>query len=245
MNELGAAAVACVRRGWYVFPVAPRGKAPITKRGMLDASTDEGLVAALDGQEAALAWSELCAVHGGRPRTLAAATGRGFHFYFAGQGRLSASRIASGVDTRGAGGYAILPPSVHANGSRYRWINPGAEPLPAPLWLLEALDRGTPEELAVGAPRRLPDGVLWTNYGRAALDGLREDMLAAEEGWRNDCLNRLAYRAGRLAAAGELDVKVAERVLVDAAVKAGLPEDEAVRTYRSGAGAGLLLPAAR
>jgi hypothetical protein len=46
VSELGRMAIAYARRGWYVFPVAPRGKTPITKRGMLDASTDEGLVAA-------------------------------------------------------------------------------------------------------------------------------------------------------------------------------------------------------
>jgi hypothetical protein len=235
---------------------------------MLDASTDPGLVAAwwdanpkaniavscgasslmvvdVDSQEAARAWSELCALHGGRPRTRVAVTARGFHFYFAGKGRSSAGRIASGVDTRGAGGYAILPPSIHQSGTPYGWMNPDVEPLPVPEWLLDALERGIPEPSAVGERRRLPDGASFTAYGKVALDGLREDMLAAQEGWRNDTLNRLGYRAGRLAAAGELDVKVAEGVLVEAAVAIGLPEDEAVRTYRSGAGAGLLLPAAR
>jgi hypothetical protein len=267
VSKLAEAAVAYARRGWHVFPLAPRGKTPVTKHGMLDASCDPGLVAAqwewrpqanignncgashllvvdVDSQEAARAWSELCALHGGRPRTRTAVTGRGFHFYFSGQGRSSASRIAPGVDTRSAGGYTILPPSVHRSGAEYRWLDADADVLPAPGWLLEALERGAPEAV-VGERHRLPDGVELTAYGKAALEGLREDMLAAQEGCRNDTLNRIGYRAGRLAAAGELDVKVAERILVQAALAVGLTEDEAVRTYRSGAGAGLLLPAAR
>jgi hypothetical protein len=264
---LEEAAVEYAKRGWHVFPLAPRGKTPVTKHGMLDASCDVGLVAAqwefrplanigvscgpsgllvvdVDSQEGARVWSELCVLHGGRPRTRTAVTGRGFHFYFSGKGRTSASRIAPGVDTRGAGGYTILPPSIHGTGAAYRWLDPEVGVLPVPGWLLELLERGRPD-LEVGVRRHLPDGVEATAYGRAALAGLHADMLAAEEGCRNDTLNRLGYRAGRLAAAGELGVALAERVLVQAAVEVGLPEDEAVRTYRSGAGAGLLLPTVR
>jgi hypothetical protein len=267
VSELGEAAVAYARDGLHVFPLAPRGKIPITKHGMLDATCDVGLVAAqwefrplanigvscgpsglfvndVDTQEGARAWAELWALHGGPPRTLTAVTGRGFHFYFRGKGRTSASRIAPGVDTRGAGGYVIAPPSIHGTGAAYRWLDPGAPILPAPRWLLELLERGRPE-LEVGVRRQLPDGVEATPYGEAALEGLRKDVLHAEVGCRNDTLNRVAYRAGRLAAAGELDVALAERVLVQAAVETGLSEDEAVRTYRSGAGAGLLLPTVR
>lgn len=268
MNGLGAAALHYAQRGWHVFPLSPRGKTPITRRGLHDATTDLGLVEVwwleypaanigvacdpsglfvvdVDSQEAARAWSGLCVLHGGRPRTLTAQTSKGFHFYFAGEGRSSASRIATHVDTRGKGGYVVAPPSIHQSGAAYRWIEPDHALLPAPEWLLEALERGAPEPLSVGERRSLPDGALFTSYGKAALEGLVEDMLAAEEGWRNDTLNRLAYRAGRLAAAGELDVKTAEAQLVGAAVEAGLTVEEATRTYRSGAGAGLLLPAAR
>jgi hypothetical protein len=267
VSELGAAAAAYARVGWHVFPLAPRGKTPITKHGMLDASCDLGLVVAqwefrplanigvscgpsgllvvdVDSQEGARAWGELSAFHGGSPRTRTAVTGRGFQFLFAGKGRSSASRLAPGIDTRSAGGYIVAVPSVHPSGARYRWLDPEAEVLPAPSWLLEQLERGRPD-LEVGVRRHLPDGVEATAYGRAALDGLRADMLLAEEGCRNDTLNRVGYRAGRLAAAGELDLKLAEQVLVGAAVDVGLPEDEAVRTYRSGAGAGLLLPTVR
>jgi Bifunctional DNA primase/polymerase, N-terminal len=261
------AAVAFARRGLHVFQLGVRSKQPATRHGLHDATCDVGLVAAMwefrpranigiscgpsnllvvdvDSQEGAHAWAELSLRHGGRPRTRTAVTATGFHFLFSGKGRTSASRIGPKIDTRGLGGYIVAVPSIHPSGVRYRWLDPDVPILPAPSWLLELLERGRPD-LEVGVRRHLPDGVEATPYGRAALDGLRADMLATQEGWRNDTLNRLGYRAGRLAAAGELDVKLAEGVLVQAAVEVGLPEDEAVRTYRSGAGAGLLLPTVR
>ena len=49
-----------------------------------------------------------------------------------------------GVDVRGEGGFAMLPPSAHESGNQYRWLadyEPGAlQPLVAPLWLCEAID---------------------------------------------------------------------------------------------------------
>jgi hypothetical protein len=264
MNELAAAAVALAQRGWYVFPIAPRGKTPITGRGMLDASTDEGLVAAwweqrpqanigiscgpsgllvvdLDGEEAFRAWADLVARHGGHPQTLVARTGRGYHLYFAGEGRSSAGRVGAKIDTRGAGGYCIGPPSVHGSGAVYRWIDPKLDPVSAPQWLTEALDNGQPEP-PVGERRRLPDGVPYTPYGRSALQAIAAEMAATVEGERNSTLNALAYRCGRLSAAGQLAEQVAHRDLVAAAVAADLDGDEAEATFRSGFTAGLFRP---
>jgi hypothetical protein len=259
MNALGAAAVAYARRGWYVFPVAPRGKTPITKRGMLDASTDMDLVAAwwerrpqanigvacgpsgllvvdLDGEDAVRGWADLAARHGGHERTLVARTGKGFHGYFRGEGRSSAGRIGPS-----AGGYVIAPPSVHGSGAIYQWIDATLDPVPVPDWLTEALDRGLPDS-PIGERHRLPDGVLFTPYGRSALVTIAEEMAATVEGERNSTLNALAYRCGRLSAAGQLGEQVARRDLVDAAVAAGLDGDEAEATFRNGFTAGLFRP---
>jgi hypothetical protein len=68
-------------------------------------------------------------------------------------------------------------------------------------------------------------------------------MLDAPEGQRNDRLNRLAFRAGQLAAGGQLEVGVALSVLVEAATRTGLPLVEAARTARSGITAGFAYPA--
>jgi hypothetical protein len=256
VNELGAAAAALARRGWFVFPVAPRGKTPIIKRGMLDASIDEGLVAAwwedrgeanigvncgksgllvvdLDGEDAVRAWADLAARHGGHPRTLVARTGKGFHGYFTGEGPSSAGRIGPKIDTRGRGGYVIAPPSVHGSGAVYEWIEATLDPVPVPEWLTEALDRGLPDSSA-GERRRLPDGAPSrpTDAPRSRRSPRR---------WRRPS-RASAIRCGRLSAAGQLAEQVAHRELVAAAVDAGLDGDEAEATFRSGFTAGLFRP---
>jgi hypothetical protein len=67
-------------------------------------------------------------------------------------------------------------------------------------------------------------------------------MAATSEGQRNSMLNALAYRCGRLSAAGQLAEQVARRDLVAAAVAAGLDGEEAETTFRSGFTAGLFRP---
>jgi Bifunctional DNA primase/polymerase, N-terminal len=265
MNELAAAAVAYARRGWPVFPCAPRGKVPLTKHGLHDASCDVGLVAARwdesptaniaiacgpsklfvvdgDGAEAVRSWCELTRRHGHDRRTLTACTGKGFHLYFRGRGRSSAGRIAPCVDTRGEGGYVIAPPSVHGSGARYRWVDARVAIAPVPAWLLEALDRGQPTG-NVGEARELSTGLLYTAYGRRALLALADEVAAALKGERNATLNAASYRAGRLSAAGQIAASLARKSLVAAAGRAGLGEREAVATFESGFQAGLLSPA--
>jgi hypothetical protein len=65
------------------------------------------------------------------------------HLYFAypseGAIRNSASKLATGLDTRGDGGYVLVPPSVHPSGATYRWtapLNPQA-PASTPQWLTQ------------------------------------------------------------------------------------------------------------
>jgi hypothetical protein len=264
-QDLGAAAVDYAKRGWFVFPCAARAKTAVTNRGMLDATVDEGLVAAwwaerptanigvscepsrllvvdLDGENAVSSWADLAALHGGHPKTLVARTGNGWHLYFAGEGRSTAGRVARGVDTRGRGGYAILPPSIHGSGAVYHFLDPALEPVPVPDWLLELLERRHHEDELLGERKTLPDGVPFTRYGHSAIVAISEEMARTLEGERNATLNALAYRCGRLSAAGQLAEQVAARDLIAAALEAGLGPDEAQRTFRSGFTAGLFRP---
>jgi putative DNA primase/helicase len=73
--------------------------------------------------------------------TLTMKTGSGgFHFVFqypASQVlRNSAGEVGPGVDTRGEGGYIVLPPSIHASSRQYE-VYRALPVIPAPDWLLE------------------------------------------------------------------------------------------------------------
>ncbi len=115
----------------------------------------------------------VCARHDAQewvPDTWAVATGGGGgHLYLAHPGphvhiKTTAGVLAPGVDVRGDGGYAILPPSLHASGNRYQWSE-GLAPwevdlAPVPDWLLALLiDPPRPSRLTMtGRPRYVVAG---------------------------------------------------------------------------------------
>ncbi len=78
------------------------------------------------------------------PKTLMSYTGRGVHLYLLwrpdGRGiRNSAGRIAPGLDVRAAGGYVIVPPSLHPSGTQYEFLDENVPISGPPEWLLEIL----------------------------------------------------------------------------------------------------------
>jgi uncharacterized protein DUF3631/bifunctional DNA primase/polymerase-like protein len=147
---------------WPVFPCQPRGKEPLTDHGWRDASLDEGQIRAwwaewpdanigspfpsvLDCDlprdsypaDGVNAYRHLEKKHGVPVGAAIAKSGAGgLHVYFA-PGAAGGS-VGPGLSMRGEGLYAILPPSVHACGGRYRWERPPLvdRPLPpVPSWL--------------------------------------------------------------------------------------------------------------
>jgi hypothetical protein len=144
------------------------GKHPmgnLVRHGLADASTDEKLIrhwwasrpdanvgvvtdrlVVIDidprhGGDRSLAELEL--LNGSLPPTWRVNSGGGgTHLWFAAPNgvvvRNSAGRLATGIDVRAAGGYAIAPPSNHISGGRYVWANQG--PLaPLPQWIVTEL----------------------------------------------------------------------------------------------------------
>ncbi len=146
----------------------------------------------------------------------------------------SAGKLAPGVDTRGAGGYAVLPPSRLPAG-QYRVYDDTAV-LPAPRWLLERLTEPT-TPVPTPAPGRRAG-----RYGQAALDAELGRVAVATAGTRNDTLVRAAFRLGQLAAAGELDPAGAAEALHHVAARIGLSDHEIERTIVSGMRAGAAAP---
>lgn len=141
--------LACAARGWYIFPLGD-GKTPLLgSRGLLDATTDPDkltswhterpgrnwglacgpsnlLVVDLDRHKAdsdgIAAWEKLgveCS-----PILEVETPSGGRHLYFKGPGPSTAGRIAPGIDTRGNGGYVLLPGS-QIDGKPYKAIRAG------------------------------------------------------------------------------------------------------------------------
>lgn len=100
--------------------------------------------------EAAYWWRGALEVHnsGFEPETWSQVTGGGgrqLFFRAPAEWHAPTNRTPIGVDIRGQGGFAMLPPSRHLSGREYAWAA-GCEPwsvpvLGAPEWLLEVVDR--------------------------------------------------------------------------------------------------------
>ncbi len=182
--ELAALIVAqCL--GLPVFPLIPRDKKPLSPNGFKDATTHPEQIARwwttwpdanigmptgsasgvfvldVDGADGAAA---LAANFPPLPPTVTVETGKGLHYWF----RMpdgdplgnSARRLGPQLDSRGDGGYIVIPPSVHPSGHVYRWAD-GCSPddidmAPLPDAIRDALQPPSrPAEARTHAPRAL------------------------------------------------------------------------------------------
>ena len=135
-SELHRAAREWAELGFAIFPIHPNSKHPATDHGFKDATTDARQIDAWWGEEnpnynigtspghsgmAVLDTDpplgeqtllELELEHGALPDTYKVKTPRGgFHRWFKGEIPSSTSKLGPKVDTRGVGGYVLLPPS--------------------------------------------------------------------------------------------------------------------------------------
>lgn len=109
----------------------------------------------LDGAEGIQQFTDMLDKHESIPfGPMAATGGAGEHWLFSYHTDPVKSRSLKGysIDTRGDGGYIVLPPSNHISGGEYRWHrSPLNYPLgPAPGWLMELVSGN-------GDPRKLTD----------------------------------------------------------------------------------------
>ena len=155
------------------------GKHPMTQNGVQDATLDEaqirqwwtetpwaniGLATGHDGlivmdvddageKTGSETLKALVERYGSLPETRMVRTGSGgrhFYFYSTHEITNSASKVGKYIDIRGYGGYVILPPSNHASGDKYQWLN-DLKPADMPEWL-EKLATGNKIDLAADAP---------------------------------------------------------------------------------------------
>jgi len=191
--------------GWYVFPIRPKRKEPLTAHGWKDATTDRQqikqwwrrwpnaniavacsrsnlFVLDIDGEKAYRTLRKLEGEFGVLPDTCVVQTARGEHFYFDPgnrQLRNTAGKLGRGLDTRGIGGYVLVPPSVHPTGHEYTWkAHPDTvEVAPAPEWLVKLMVTESQRDRSPGVRRRQAPMV-------------SDEMI--REGTRNHMITRMA-----------------------------------------------------
>lgn len=136
-------------RGWPVFPITAKEKAPPLVKWQSEATVDSKvirewwgqmpdanigiavgaggmLVLDIDGRDDGEdTLHELTDRYGALPHTPEAHTGAGRHVFFSLPSgchvRNSAGKLGRGLDIRAEGGYVVAPPSVHPNGKTYVW----------------------------------------------------------------------------------------------------------------------------
>ena len=277
MSTFLEAALRYAADGLPVLPLQPRGKTPSIARGFYSATTNPETIKRLwriadrntgiptgsisgfwvldidPGGEDEIGGLE--ADHGPLPATRTVITPRGgrhMWFRYTGPVPSTAGRIALHVDTRGDGGYVVVPPSVTARA--YSWSgDPARDLVVSPNWLIE-LVRKKPSiseraAAAITPPTDSSAGSWTTAYGSAALDREIAALAATARGGRNHALNRTAFRLFQLVAGGELGKAEVFHGLIDACHRNGLIGDDGERsvraTIRSAAKAGLKFPRSR
>ena len=228
------AAVKLAERGWHPFPV--KGKQPLVhwrdyNLGDLD---DEGrdpwqwaTGIGVDCQRSGLAvidvddwdgYTEACEQHGDLPPTLSAETpSGGGHLIFTGDLKSTVSKVAPGVDTRGRGGYIVVPPSPG-----YSWVN-RQPPSDLPAAWAEAADPPQPER---PAPVGSVSGEANDRWGQRILDGEIARVATAVEGTRQTTLFESACNIFEAVKGGHLDEQVARTHLESVGQRIGLTRGE-------------------
>lgn len=184
-NPTLAAALAYAEAGWYIFPCIAGGKTPACANGVHDATRDPAIinqwftenpryniaaapdrsghfVVDVDPPLGAETLASLEMEHGLLPSTLTFQTPRGgLHHWFTGSCPSSVGTERNGLgpklDTRGVGGYALLPPSIVQGKGYERLVDaPVAE---GPRWIAEVLARSREHHASAGVDLDQPANV--------------------------------------------------------------------------------------
>lgn len=157
-----------IQRGWSVFPLLPKSKAPACAGGFLSAIQNEDAIKTLwkgndtfnigiatgersgffvldiDGPEGEETINAFQSQYSNLPITLTSITGKGRHLLFKMPDvplRNSVRKLGKGLDIRANGGYIVAPPSIHPSGAAYRWEIDAADIQDAPDWLISLIEQ--------------------------------------------------------------------------------------------------------
>lgn len=216
------------KMGLRVFPLKPRSKEPLVK-GWPEQATDNpekikswwnlnpdanvgiatgrgsGIwVLDIDGEAGDESLFALREAFGLLPETIMSMTGNGKHYFFRypnqAEIRNSISKMGSGIDIRGEGGYIVAPPSIHPNGQAYEWeasCEPPKVPIAdAPDWLFDRVKKqranGNGGGQVANSVKSAPFGELTKVYSALAAlsaenydDWVKAGMFLHSTGWEN------------------------------------------------------------
>lgn len=235
-DDLLEAALFYAQHGVPVFPCGPN-KRPLTVHGFKDATTDStqinkwwndnpsALIGMPTGEPTGIDVLDIDDPHRfkaecnlGFSGHTVVKTRKGFHVWFErdpSKPLKSRVRPMPAADTRGDGGYVIVPPSRHDDGAYYFEHSGPLKPVPQ-----ELLTR------VVKAPKKKADSQnkpyalsFCSVYGAEALRLECEAVRNAQDGKQEFTLNAAALKIGSLVAGGELDRRTAHDDLLSAAMQ--------------------------
>lgn len=204
-NPTLEAALAWAAQGYAVFPCVRDGKEPACTNGVNDATIDEtqirqwwsddpayNLAVAPDSANSWILDSDpplgadtlasLELEHGLLPVTLTFQTPRGgTHYWFKGTAPSTVQKLGPKLDTRGQGGYVLVPPSIVQGKPYVRLID--AAIAESPGWFATLLARSRDGLIASGIDLDLPNNVA---RARDVLAGYVRDSDVAVEGQGGD-----------------------------------------------------------
>lgn len=229
-----------VERGWYVFPVREKSKHPIPNLSWPKLSTNDaeqileykrrfpGCNFALDCGRSGVAVLDIDTKHpealdnlmalemdnGVLPPTLKVRTpSGGFHLYYEGKISNSASTLGLGVDTRGVGGYVLIPGSyVDEKGVKGGYEIVEDHPVAAvPSWLPLKLE--APKEKTEAQPVQTGDADTVLGVSTFTKLMLAHDQI--EEGTRNHATYTMAARGRDLGLSQEMVLQLMRDVWIE------------------------------
>lgn len=252
-NTVFRAAVDLTRTGQPVFPcrsLGDKAKAPLTKNGLHDASTDIAVVrswwqahrTASIGIPTGIVWDVLDVdtkndndgrVHlpmlqrlgllDGCKQVVRTPSG-GWHLYFkSAAGLTNKASAALGLDVRAKGGYVLAPPSYIETpeyAGCYEWAGDTVGSTDEPLLWDLIVATLAPVDTDTKKPI-----MLLPSERRASVASLREWMSIRQAGERNNALHWAVCRC--------IDNGIDPHEMVEPALLAGLNEDEVLLTVRS------------
>lgn len=211
MNDALKTALDYAQRGWYVFPIKPKSKFPYAGFKWKELSTNDPKVIKKAGESKDYQdcnWALDCGRSGvfvldidikedvnGQDALInmdvevpgdfyVGTPSGGQHIYFKGLGPNTTSKLGPGLDTRGNGGYVLIPGSINEKGKPYELIF--ADSLAdIPQWITDKLGETLPQEKS--EQRDIPITDLDKSHNiQSAIHYLQEQAPYAIEGQGGD-----------------------------------------------------------